>query len=512
MDFDKIKELGIESEDLQEILKLLDEMQSDYLERLEYAESSEERMQMEKQLDEIAKQYKLVKAELKKASGSKAQNKTEKLNIPVAAQLDDVKVSASSNDLNQEKKDKLAFKNDKLHEKELRKQVDQKKKESLQQQKEEKKEAGKELKKKVNEDKKIAENNNTSFSTSSDILGDALVAYHNGNYSSAFSGISNIVNDEKESEKYDKDKLGFAKYVLALMYKKGQGTKIDEQRANFWFEQGAKDGCPEACVECGLYWAGRTPQSVKEDEENVKNALKYFKQAVDGCKRNENKMKAIGKTAMEKYVGVCEKKSVLLIQLSQAYDYLDKLKDFERDAFIKSQIDKRKEDLKQSKKESKRKNRTNGVPSRRLSSLDGAYIIAKIISTLGFCIILMNGHEILPKVNAPRIAIFERSEIFNSIVSQMSINGYQDWTKIGIYVIIIGTFVLGFSKSNLRSSSAKNILVILTYVSAIVSLFLVAGIINSGAVTPEEAFKTVAIAMAGLIATKIPGSIIKSMV
>ena len=149
MDFDKIKELGIESEDLQEILKLLDEMQSDYLERLEYAESSEERMQMEKQLDEIAKQYKLVKAELKKASGSKAQNKTEKLNIPVAAQLDDVKVSASSNDLSQEKKDKLAFKNDKLHEKELRKQVDQKKKESLQQQKEEKKEAYKPTVKKV---------------------------------------------------------------------------------------------------------------------------------------------------------------------------------------------------------------------------------------------------------------------------------------------------------------------------------------------------------------------------
>lgn len=49
-----------------------------------------------------------------------------------------------------------------------------------------------------------------------------------------------------------------AQLACAVMYEKGEGTKIDLKRALSWYEQAAKLGSVEAQLKCGrMYYAGR---------------------------------------------------------------------------------------------------------------------------------------------------------------------------------------------------------------------------------------------------------------
>lgn len=385
MNLDIIKGLGIETEDFEEILAELQALQDDYLDQVEYIDDEEERSDIEEKIKTIKEQIDLIKAEPPKKSSLIAVEEEEKKNIPIAVSEKELRKEEA-------KADKKKAKREEDHQKELQAEADKLIKENAANKKAE----DKAIKDKIKDDKKaVADTPASSSSTDTSGAGTSgaaasvasgdiakgIAEYAKSDYTNAYATLNAAVNDAKNSRD---PQLGMAEYLLAQMYKNGQGVpNKDKQRAEFWFEKAAEHKNPHAALETGISWGNRTPGSVAEADEIIKKSLKYFELAVDNSALDP-KLINIYKDAMDKYIQVCESKTVANSHLRQAYDYLDKLVSLEKDAYLKEQIKKRKEALKNSKKAAGSSISSGGASLVMINGVsDGALLVSVLLYIIG---------------------------------------------------------------------------------------------------------------------------------
>lgn len=482
MNFEIIKKLGIESEDLQEILDSLDEMQNDYIERMEFIDDEDERSETEAILNEITEQYNVVKKAIKD------NNKKVSVLIPVAEENNSKKnipIAVSEKQIQKEEK-ALLKENEKKqaeHEKALKQKADELRKVQEAQKKEDEKAGNK----RIEEDKKKSEETANDSSTSASSapsngglspIDDALLEYKNKNYTAAFNKLNTAINTHTGPKDTD---FASAEFILGKMCKDGSGIGgPDIQRAMFWFDNAAKHGNPDASVELGMIWSERQPKSAKEDQENVRNCLKYFKKAVDDSHGNPKYENSTAISAMNKYVSVCEQKIVSGSSIRQAAEYLDKLKDRENDSYIKTQIDNRKKALKKSIKARKSAAASNGGGSRtakygRFAGLNDLFIlVGKIIMLAGF-MYLSSGllNDMIGSVDKV-LWTFEKLPYKDGLVllPELLSNRYFEAGLcekgvFGIALVYIGCFINAFGSVEEQGSVSYVISAALMYMMAI---------------------------------------------
>ena len=501
MDLTIIKELGIESEDYQEILDGLSALQDDCLERIEYVDD-EEREEIEQTLDKIKTQLdavkKIIKEKENESSEPSAKPKSNliavddaidtsaKKNIPIAVSEDELENSTSV------KSEKEIKRDEKKKEEQLKAQADKIRKEA----EANKKADDKVLKDKIKQDQTNANtsadsgaasnassNDSSAPSAGISAITQGLNEYNNKNYSVAYQILNNAVNDSKN--KTDPN-YAFAEYVLAHMFKNSLGTTKDIQRAQFWFENSAKHKDPHGALEMGLDWSNRTPNSLAEDEEITRNALSYFKMAVDNS-ASDSGLLNLNKDAMNKYVYVCEKKPVTAIQLRLAYDYLNKLKELENDAYLKDQIEKRKSELKRAKKGSARK--ASGV---YFSGVNDIVLIASILLiAFGFAMLsggflkeeTFHGHVSfwsftkLDSLHLPSFVYIVPkliSDLLNKITNiSLQYEVIGDKGLYGLALVFFGFLIKSFTDADRQGKITFVVSTILSFVPAIIIMMAV---------------------------------------
>lgn len=399
MNLDFIKELGIEAEDNEEILAGLQVFLDDYLDQVEYVDDEDERADIEGKIKTIKEQIDLVKKIIEENEASSNDEETQKPKSVLIAVEEETKknipIAVSEKELRkeEEKDEKKKAKRDEDHIKQLQAEADKLKKENAAS----KKADDKSLKDKIQDDKKAAAASTAASSTSStdtsnssstssngatNATGDiakGLIEYANKNFNEAYNLLNVAVNDSKNSKD---PQIGYAEFVLAEMYKHGQGSAPkDEQRAEFWYDKSASHKNPHAAFELGINWGNRTPGSVAEADEIIVKSLKYFEMAVDNSAMDPNLIN-VYKNSMDRYIMVCEQKTVANSHIKKACDYIDKLASLENDAYLKEQLKKRKTALKSSKSSSTVK--SSGTA--RLVAFNGINDIGILVSILLFIV------------------------------------------------------------------------------------------------------------------------------
>lgn len=409
MDREKLLRLEIEETDPDAIEDALEEKQNDLETRMDTAESNgniERKKQLELELAEVEELLKQVKEEKKAAlSRQKEQPQEEKKargvvptaveetvshTVPtaidgleeladnVAGKLETVKnVFGGKNrgqtkDAKEKAEEKAREAEDKRHEAELKAKAAKLRKKAAEEEavkaKAEKEAAKAKAEKEADKAKTEKEADKTEeketdktggeatskadLSEYEKLLNEGIAAYATGKHSEAFQKIYKVANVGKNS-KLSRDKLGQAEQLLARMYKNGEGTVADTDRAWFWFEKAANHENIEGCLAMGQRNAELTPKSPEEENTYRVNALKYFKIAGN----NGNK---VGK---EKFIDICIKKKsqITFGDIRTAGKFFDDLIELESDSFVKQSLLEKKQDFfdRTSEKKAKKKKRNN---------------------------------------------------------------------------------------------------------------------------------------------------------
>lgn len=443
MDKEKLWRLEIEETDLDAIEDALEEKQNDLETRMDTAESNgnmERKKQLELELAEVEELLRQVKEE-KKAAASKPEpqpeekeekargavptvvDETVNRTVPTAIDgleefTDNVKkvFGGPKSEKTQEAKEKAKAKEkekakeaeDKKHEAELKEKAAKLRKKAA----EEEAAKTKAEKEAAKADEKKAEKTGGGVATGAELseyeklLNEGITAYATGKHKDAFEKIFKVANAGKDA-KLSKDDLGQAEQLLARMYKNGEGTPVDTNRAWFWFEKAADHGNVEGCLAMGQHNAELTPKSPAEENTFRENALKYFKIAGNSG----------SKVAKEKYVDICIKKKnqISFGDVLTACKFLDDLIELESDSFVKQSLAEKKKELtdkEPKKKKTQKRNSTtlyNGFG-------DALAIIGAVLAALGvmlFCNFVLeyqdtffNFAKVIPeyfKVNEPPV-------------------------------------------------------------------------------------------------------------
>ena len=376
MDKEKLSRLEIEETELEKIEDALEEKQNELETRRDVAEANgntKRKEQLDAELAEVEELLKQVKEEIKAAKNQpkeEAFKKEEKARGTVPTVAEEIKNRAVPTaidgmeeaaykltekmdslkniiDIKRDKKEeeskikaegkaKEAF--EKVHEDELKAKAAKIRKEAA----EEEAKKAKEEKEKRKEEEKAAKKEEKEAETEADLseyekcFNDGVTAYATGKFDAAFKNIYKVANAGKSS-KLGKEKLGQAEQLLARMYKNGQGTTADKDRALFWFEKAVEHENVEGCLALGQHNADSTPKNPQEETQFREKALKYFKIA------GENGSK-VGK---EKFIDICIKKKNLVSggDIWTARRFLDDLIELEEDSFIKQTLKDKKKEL-----------------------------------------------------------------------------------------------------------------------------------------------------------------------
>lgn len=414
MDKEKLSRLEIEETELEAIEDALEEKQNELETRRDVAESNgntKRKEQLDAELAEVEELLKQVKEEIKAAKDQpkEAFPKTEEKvrgTVPTVAEETGNRAVPTAIDGMEEATNKLAEKMDSLKnyidikkdkkEEEAKAKAEEKEKVAFEKYHEDelkskaaklRKEAAEEEAKKVKEEKekrkeeeKESKKDEPKAASEEDLseyekcFNDGVAAYAKEKYDKAFQNIFKVANAGRSS-KLGKEKLGQAEQLLARMYKNGQGTSVDNERAWFWFEKAADHENVEGCLALGQHNADLTPKNPQEETEFREKALKYFKIAGD----NESK---VGK---EKFIEICIKKKNLISNgdIRTARRFLDDLIELEEDSFIKQTLRDKKKEL--SEKDSNGKGKASS--KRNNNKLYNGYL--DVIAILGALVTIL---------------------------------------------------------------------------------------------------------------------------
>lgn len=181
-------------------------------------------------------------------------------------------------------------------------------------------------------------------------LQQGLARYHKQNYTAAFPIFKQL------AERNDPT----AQYMLACMYKRGEGTASDHERAEFWMKKAADNGDQVAQFDYAIM------QLADQGRDNAKTAvgISYLKRSGDQGYRD----------AMDRYVELVDKGTGGLPELKVARGYCTKLLPLTEDSYDKQKYEKLNKDLRA---------RQRKIQRRRFGAA-----ASSVVSTLGALILL----------------------------------------------------------------------------------------------------------------------------
>lgn len=369
MDKEKLARLKIEDTALEAIEDALEEKQNDLETRMEAAQSNgnmERKKLLESELAEVEELLEQVKEEIKAASGEKAQQQEKEETVhgavptavdeaaphtvPVAMgamdeladKVEGVKKTFGTQKREKEEgaKEKAAAKaqeaEDKKHEAELKAKAEKLRKKAAEEEAERAK-AEKEIEKEA-EAAGSGAVSGAALSEYEKAFNEGITDYATGKYTDAFQKIYKVANDGENSG-LSREKRGQAEWLLSRMYKNGEGTDVNEKRAEYWLKKAAEHENLEGCLTMGQLISEQTPKSPEEENTLRENALKYFEIAgKQGSK--------IGK---QKYIEVCIKKKnqISSANIRTASNFLDELIALEEDSFLRQSLEDTKSELRE---------------------------------------------------------------------------------------------------------------------------------------------------------------------
>lgn len=371
-------EIDLNTAATEEILEALEDKQLELEERLEQVEDAARKATLQEQKAQIEQQMKALSQE------SKAEEPKKNRVLPVAAP-EEKKRNFLVEDTGEEKNNAIESRLQDKAEKKAQEKAEKEREKLAEKHEDELKKKAKEIRKKTAQEKqaeattpKPAASNATQSTTTTKQsaktaavapapavntrnlqnssvknkdLAEAIREYAAGNFKQAKDKLSELAN-KPESYGLDETERGIAEHLFGKMYQRGEGVSKDETRALFWFERGAEHGNTDCCLEAGTYYAGLTPTSAKEADDNRKKTIRYYSKAAE-----------LGSLdAKKKYVSYCEKQkaNISFSQRMMAVSYCDDAKEAEKDEFLKQKWDERAKALRMSeKKEQKQKQKVS---------------------------------------------------------------------------------------------------------------------------------------------------------
>lgn len=536
MNWEVIKELGINSTDLAEVIELLDELQLDITERLENVADEDRKKELTEKLKLVEVQLTEARKALKSGGGS-----SQKKNVPISSNGENAKnhkvipivsVPKTSKD------DSLKY-----HEKELSKKAADVRKnyaDKIKRSEESKKASdvtpagkgddtkpqnGREepylTKKQPHQpsskpaEKQSAEQLPQAKKSGSgnDLYTSSIKAYNAKSYDEAFAGFSRIANDPKVE--LSKKEEGRARYCLGAMYEKSLGmTSPDMDRAEFWYKESEKLGDPAGSLAYAILLMKKKPKSADEAGRITDTVLSSLTKAIENA-GDDPDYQAERKIALGQYVEYCETHSVSKSQYKTALKYLSMLEAMETDAYVKSKYKERENALIE-KSKSAQNNKAPAVPlwnKKFNGKFDVFEIIGRLLNLIGFLIIMGNSFvvfgdeffgidfiKIIP--NIPYLLPgYYKDFLFARHV--------QEETFAGFTLIIIASVPISLFRLDNRGTVSAKISNAISVLTCIVVIFGVILLTINGAFSRGELWTVGLVIMATMIVCRIPGWIVE---
>jgi TPR repeat protein len=427
MDKELYKELGIdEKAGLKDILSELESRQFDCLERLDSVSDDERRQALELTLSKIDKEIADIKDQIK--------------NLKSGIIFEDDAPSEGAKDI---KKDKDPAKDSKK-EAEKKKEESAKKKEDVSKKVEniKQKEADRKQKEEEKQQKaaeaaakaaqasvglNVGTDNTQSNVDPNPELTKALLDYKKGDFVAAFEGFRKLSEADNET----------AQYMFSNMYRRGEGTPNNNERAEYWMKRSADNGYTSAQLDYGIILladGGNCADMVKAVQ-----GLSYVGRAADSG----------DKQAILKYIEGAKKQIGGRQAYEKAMAYCDKLKSQSTDSYDNEQYDTAKQELNSLRKDALK-------IERKTKRANVFTIIGSILIVISALYIFIGAHSLYVHSHAflklvPRAFDF----LVNDMLCYLLASLVDGKGVFGFEMLAIGCMFLRAGNSPLREKKAS---------------------------------------------------------
>ncbi|MCR5754941.1 MAG: hypothetical protein K6G30_09065 [Acetatifactor sp.] len=463
MDKEKLLELEIEATELEAIEDALEEKQIDLENRIDAAEENGNIERKEQLTEELRKVEELLQqAKIEKTTAESEPKETIDAVIPTAIEeTEDYIIPISlekTEEIKKKEKSKVQDGEEKAHEAELKAKAAQIRKKAVQEEKAREKEE-----EKANKEKDSLMESKDEYRKS---FNQGIMDFAASKFEEAFAQIKKVADAGEKSGLSEED-LGQAEQLLGRMYKDGKGTRVDQERAWFWFKKATEHKNVEGYLAMGQHYTELSPKSPKEESDFRENALHYFELAG----------KAENKVGKEKFVDICIKKNnqISSSDAKKARNFLDELIELEEDAYLRQMLIDKKKELRRKKKKVK----SNSYYARFrfedifavIGSVCFAYgVILFMNYYLSWVDTLINFNYLVPeyfhsKDNLIGYYISNMAPILNNLSDET--NYAEQW---GFLFVVVGAFFSGLSPFEERGKKTNLVSEVLLYSSVIVSV------------------------------------------
>ena len=285
-------------------------------------------------------------------------------------------------------------------------------------------------------------------------LDDAIKLYMKNKYDEAFTKMLGIANKGDEAG-LDKEKHGIAEFYSGMMYEGGKGVKKDIDRALFWYRKAAEHKNVDACLAGARIVSESVPMDAAEQYKKWGEVLSLLYIAGMGG----------SKAAKENYASICTDKFdwIGIGEKVKALHFLDMLIQEEEDEYEKQEY-RKKRDVLRKKRHAKNTTKIRFDFSEFLTVIGAVLILWFALSHSFYW-----GNVESPAILNPTQGLLQKLHWINGHrLGELAYGVYSDYEMVPLFVVAcIGWLLTGLSAINQRTRVTNFICELSMFVSAI---------------------------------------------